>query len=47
VRRFLPLALEVTGLACLAVVGILFPPAGLAFVGVGLLALAYYLEGRA
>lgn len=45
-RRFVPVICELTGLGALIVAAILSPPAGLAIVGVALLALGYHLGGR-
>lgn len=45
-RRFVPVVCELAGFGALLVASILSPPAGLAIVGVALLALGYHLGGR-
>ena len=45
-RRFAPVVCELAGLVALITAVILSPPAGLAIVGVALLALGYHLGGR-
>lgn len=45
-RRFVPVICELAGVLALVVATILSPPAGLAIVGVALLALGYHLGGR-